>query len=134
MLAINSRKRFAAIFGTAVFVLASISAAAQTYTYALNMQNNTVVNIKWITVVPYTNSSVVSTELLKGRTLYSGQNLNVDVPPGEYGLVMVDEFGGTCAIERFEVYRNLEWTLTNSWLLTCEQRTHSALSRAFQDR
>src|SRR5437667_11906529 len=95
---------------------------AQCSRYSLTLVNTSGYTIDEI----YLSSSeldVWGQDLLGNRTLPSGSRFTItDIEPGEYDVKLVDQDGDSCKMRRQNVFRNLSWGVSESWLLSCEFR------------
>jgi len=55
------------------------------------------------------------------KTIRSGSSFTLtDIHPGEYDIRFVDEDGDSCTLAKRNIFQDLSWRLTDSWLLNCE--------------
>lgn len=55
------------------------------------------------------------------RVIRSGSTFTLtDIRPGEYDIKFVDGGGDSCTLRYQNIFQDLSWRLTNSWLLSCE--------------
>ena len=97
-------------------------ANAQGSHYSLTLVNTSGYNIEHL----YLSSSDTDRwgpDQLGRHTLESGGSFTLtDIRPGEYDIKFVDEDGDTCIVPHKNVFHNLSWELSQSWLLSCEAR------------
>lgn len=114
------RKTLLAASSALVGILASAyPAAAQSYN--LQMHNNSGYEIYQVRF-----SSVMATDFpdLLGhyRTFPDGTQFTItQISPGFYDIEFIDEDSDVCVLHNVPVYQNLNWDLSRSWLLSCEQ-------------
>lgn len=90
--------------------------------FSLTIKNNSSWDIYHI-YVSSSNDPDWGSDLLGRRVLGNGsQHTITNVSFGQWDLKFVDEDGDVCILNKIQVTRNLSWTLTNRWLLDCENR------------
>ena len=121
----NRKNRIiAAILAVSMILLGSIlpsPVSAQGSRYSLTIVNDSSFDIERL-YVSSSDFGVWGPDQLGLRVLRSGDTFTLTgIKPGEYDIKFVDQDGDTCIL-RYQVFRNLSWRLTNSWLLGCESR------------
>jgi uncharacterized protein (DUF2141 family) len=95
-------------------------ATAQGSRYSLTLVNRTGYAIEQIYISPSDTNDWGSDQLGR-RILVSGSSFTfTNIRPGEYDIKFVDEDGDTCKLSHQNVFNNLSWELSQSWLLSCE--------------
>ena len=120
----KTHKTLLAVSFALVAILASaIPVAAQSSYYNLRMENNTGYDIYELYF-----SSIYSgwgDDLLgPGRIFPDGSTFTItDISPGHYDIAFVDEDEDVCVVRNVAIYQNLDWNLSQVWLLNCEWRS-----------
>jgi hypothetical protein len=57
-----------------------------------------------------------------GSTLLTSRSRHTvtGIPTGRYDIKFIDEDGDECVLRSFAIAKDLSWTLSTEWLLSCE--------------
>jgi uncharacterized protein (DUF2141 family) len=102
--------------------LVPLASAQQGSHYSLTVVNSSVYDIEHVYFSP-SDSNYWGPDQLGLYTIDSGHRFTfTNIRPGEYDIKFVDEDGDSCILRHQNVFQNLSWNLTTSWLLQCEFR------------
>jgi hypothetical protein len=95
-------------------------ASAQGSRYSLTLSNTSGYAIENLYLSP-SDSNDWGTDQLGDNTIEDGRRfILTSIRPGEYDIKFVDEDGDVCVLNHKNIFQNLSWQLSNSWLLNCE--------------
>jgi hypothetical protein len=102
-------------------ILASgVSAPAQSTFYNLRMENHTGYNMYELRLSSVNDPSW-ERDLLGAGVFEDGNTFTVTrISPGRYDIAFVDEDADVCVLHNVPIFSNLNWDLSQSWLLGCE--------------
>ena len=109
-------------FALIAFLASALPVVAQNSHYSLRMENNTGYDIYQVRL-----SSVYQIhwpdDLLGASSIFwDGTSFTINqIAPGRYDLAFVDEDGDLCIVNDVAIYQNLNWSLSERWLLSCER-------------
>jgi len=107
------------LFATCVIPL---PVSAQGNHYSLKLSNASSFGIDRIFLSP-SDRNEWGPDQLGSNVIGAGQTFTLTgIRPGEYDIMFVDQDGDSCVLKNQNMFTNLSWRLTNSWLLNCEFR------------
>lgn len=114
-----------AVLMALVACVVPLPVSAQGSLYSLTITNDSSFTIERVYLSPsYETTFAFSSDQLGSFALPSGYHFTVkNIRAGEYDVLFVDEDGDRCMVRNQNIFSNLNWELTNSWLLNCEGRT-----------
>jgi len=118
----KTRTTILAVSFALVAILASaIPVAAQSSHYSLRMENNTGYDIYQVRLSSasdrYWERDLLGSGVFEDRTSFTVTQIS----PGYYDLAFVDEDADVCVVHNVAIYSNLNWDLSQRWLLNCER-------------
>lgn len=119
----KTRKLILAVSFALVALLASaLPVAAQTSYYSLRMENNTGYNIYQVRISAVNQMYWPADLLGTSRIFRDGTSFTItQITPGHYDVAFVDEDADVCVVRNVAIYSNLDWDLSQRWLLNCER-------------
>jgi hypothetical protein len=102
--------------------IAPFPVSAQWNHYSLTVTNASSYGINRIYLSPSDDNNWGPDQL--GRNVIgAGRTFTLTgIRPGEYDVRFVDEDGDSCILKNQNMFTNISWRLTNTWLLNCEFR------------
>jgi hypothetical protein len=96
--------------------------SAQSNHYSLKLSNASSFAIDRMFLSP-SDGTVWGPDQLGSHVIGAGETFTLTgIRPGEYNIKFVDEDGDSCVLKNQNMFTNLSWRLTNSWLINCEFR------------
>lgn len=119
----NTRKNVLALSFALMALLASaLPMAAQSSYYSFRMENNTGYDIYQVRLSSVYQISWRPDLLGASRIFRDGTSFTINqISPGRYDVALVDEDGDVCIVNDVAIYQNLNWNLSERWLLSCER-------------
>jgi hypothetical protein len=118
----RTRKQILAVsFALLAFLVSAIPVAAQSNHYNLRMENNTGYDIYQVRMSSV-NDRDWERDILGSRIFGDGTSFTIaQISPGYYDVAFVDEDADVCVVHNVSIYSNLNWNLSQTWLLNCER-------------
>lgn len=118
----KTRKVILAVSFALVALLASaLPVAAQSSHYSLRMANSTGYSIYQVRLSSVSDR-YWERDLLGSRIFGDGTSFTItQISPGYYDVAFVDEDADVCVVHNVAIYSNLNWNLSQTWLLNCER-------------
>jgi hypothetical protein len=117
------RTLLAVSFALVAILASAIPVAAQSSHFSLRMENHTGYDIRVLRVSsvsdPNWGRDILGTSILEYGSSFTVTN----IPPGYYDIKFVDQDRDVCVLHNVAIFSDLNWTLSQTWLLSCEQNS-----------
>ena len=91
--------------------------------YRITIKNNTEYEVHKIYLSATESNNWGPDRLGRNGVLANADSLTLtDIRPGAYDIKFVDEDGDECILRNVKILKNTRWSLTNDWLIECQNR------------
>lgn len=108
-------------FAFLAILASAVSVPAQSAYYSLRMENHTGYDIYELRLSSVNDPSW-ERDLLGAGVFEDGNSFTItQISPGRYDIAFVDQDADVCVLNDVPIFSNLDWDLSQRWLLNCER-------------